>query len=115
MKKGKYNAGMMRNRVTIQRNDLEADGGGGFADDWHSIATGIPAQLMPADENENVHGGQLETPTRLRVVMRYRDDIQPRMRLIEETLEQTFNIQSIINVEYRNRWLELVVTEGVAQ
>ena len=48
-------------------------------------------------------------------MIRYRDDIRPRMRLREETKEQLFNIQSIIDVEYRKRWMTLSCEEGVAQ
>ena len=97
------------------KKGIVSDGAGGFSDNWVNIAVDLPAGLFPEGEQENIHGGQLETPTRLRVVIRYRDDIRPRMRLREETKEQLFNIQSIIDVEYRKRWMTLSCEEGVAQ
>ena len=47
MKKGKYHAGMLRDRVTIQRNDIVSDGAGGFSDNWVNIAVDLPAGLSP--------------------------------------------------------------------
>lgn len=106
--------GKLRHRLTIEEEVRVADGGGGFDLSWQAIATEpvVWGRVTPLSGREVLRASQLQTPVSHRVTIRYRADVTASMRL---TLgSRVFNIRALINVEERDRWLELTCEEGVA-
>ena len=111
MKCCEITAGMLREPLTIQRKVAVSDGMGGQAIQWIDLAT-IKAQVVPLSGREAVQAMQLQASITHRVYMRYRADLTPADRIVMRG--QPLQIRAIINVEMRNRWLELACDAGVA-
>ena len=105
-------AGLMRNRVQLQRRIKVPDGGGGYTHVWETFAV-VWAYIKPLSGNESLVAMQLEASVTHDVIMRHRPDLAPEDRVVYKT--RAFHIRSVINIEERNRWLQLRCEEGVAQ
>ena len=105
-------AGLMRKRISIQHIVKVSDGGGGWDADWVEIDKAW-AYIKPLSGTESLVGMQLEDAITHNIVMRYRSDVVPKNRVVYDGRE--FNIISAINVEERDRWLQLRCEEGTAQ
>ena len=104
-------AGDLRHRITIQSSVKTGDGGGGFTVAWSNLAT-VRGKIEPLRGREQLHGMQLEARVTHRILIRYRSDVTAANRILFGT--RTFNIRSVLNVDERNRWLEILAEEGVA-
>lgn len=104
-------AGMLREPLTIQRKLAVSDGMGGQAIQWIDLTT-VRAHVKPLSGREAVQAMQLQASITHRIYMRYRADLTPADRLVMRG--QPLQIRSVINVEMRNRWLELACDAGVA-
>ncbi len=100
--------GNLNKRVTIQQNIKTADGGGGFVTEWKSIATNpsVYAAINPLSGGEQLRFHQLENNISHRVIVRYRDDVDTTMRLINGTT--IYDIKSVINIGERCEYLEIL-------
>lgn len=105
-------AGQLREMVDIERLSPQSDGMGGQATSWTVIAT-FAAAVKPLSGREVVRGMQIEASVTHRVIMRYTALVQPGDRLVLRT-GQALNIRAVINVEMRDRWLEIMCDSGVA-
>lgn len=106
--------GGLRHRLTIEEEVRVADGGGGFTLTWQAVAVEaeVWGAILPLSGREVLRAQQLATPVSHCVSIRYRADVTASMRL---TLgARVFNIRAVVNVEERDRWLELMCEEGVA-
>lgn len=109
-----YHAGMLRHSITIKsRGTLASDSGGGGTYPWDVTKATARAYIKPLSGREQLHAMQLESPVTHKIVMRYVSGITADMRV--ELGSRYFNIRAVINVEERNRWLEIMAEEGVAQ
>lgn len=104
--------GRARRRVVLQREEPIADGGGGFAPGWASVAT-IWADIRPVDGRERAGAGGLVASITHRVRVRRRTDVGPAMRLIGAD-GHALNIRVVLDREPLRPWLELLCEEGVA-
>lgn len=104
-------AGMLREPVTVQRQVSVSDGMGGQAIQWIDLYT-TRADVRPLSGREAVQAMQLQASITHRVYMRYMADITAADRLVIRG--NPLQIRAIINVELRNRWLELSCDAGVA-
>lgn len=105
-------AGDLRHRVTIQAEQRSDDGyGGSSLPTWSTVAT-VWAEVKPLKGREQLHGQQLEGRVTHRIIMRYRAGVTAANRLLFGT--RAFNIRSVVNVDERGRWLEIMAEEGVA-
>jgi SPP1 family predicted phage head-tail adaptor len=104
-------AGTLREPLTFQRRQTLADGMGGTAIDWVDLFH-TKADVRPLTGREAMTGMQREASVSHRIFIRYREDILPSDRIIMRT--KPMQIIAIINIEMRNRWLELQCLEGVA-
>jgi len=102
---------MLREPLTIQRKLAVSDGMGGQAIQWIGLTT-VRAYVKPLSGREAVQAMQLQASITHRIYMRYRADLTPADRLVMRG--QPLQIRSVINVEMRNRWLELACDAGVA-
>lgn len=98
----------LRHRVTLQAPQLTPDSGGGAAISWVDQAE-LWAYIDPLSGNEQFSKHQTETILTHKIVIRYRADVRPEMRLQKET--RYFEIISVMNESERNRWLELECKE----
>lgn len=73
-------AGQLRERVTIQSKTTVADGEGGRTPTWSTLAT-VWAQVEALRMGERLQATALGSALVWRVVMRYRADVTPQMRL----------------------------------
>lgn len=74
-------AGVLRERVLVERPDEARDALGGRGGDW--IAEGAAwALLEPAGRGGDVRGDAREAMPRFRVLMRARGDVAPGWRLV---------------------------------
>jgi SPP1 family predicted phage head-tail adaptor len=101
--------GMMRHSVTIQALQTTTDPTGGRVATWTDIAT-VKAKVTPISGSEVYTAMRLDTRITHKVMIRYRSDVSAVNRLIFKG--RVLNITAAINIEERDRWLELHCTEG---
>ncbi|BCJ86455.1 phage head closure protein [Effusibacillus dendaii] len=100
--------GLLRNRVTIQKLTQTDDGMGGYTEGWGVVAT-VYASVHPLKGRELFDAQQVREHMTHRVTIRYRVDVTPDMRVLFGA--KVFNIRSVINVESKNRELQLLCEE----
>jgi len=106
--------GRLRNKVTFKTTTLSADSYGGFTKANNSYFTAF-AEIKPKVAQDRVQGDQQVSPQRFDVIIRYRGD----KTALDESYIMTFdsvdyNIVSIENPNYYDRYLKLVVEKDVA-
>lgn len=100
--------GKLKRRVTLQTFTQTDDGAGGFIDGWQDITT-VWASITPLQGRELYQAQQVDAEVTHRVTIRYRENVNSDMRILYNNRELT--IQSIINVDENNRFLELICQE----
>ncbi len=96
--------GEMRHRVTIEQNDGSADGGGGMADSWTTVAT-VWARVEQFQSSPRAHAGRAAENFSMRATIRHRTDVSAGMRLTHEN--QIYRIRAASDPEQRKRFLVL--------
>lgn len=104
------NAGKLRHRATIQQLVNTDDGAGGSIETWQNVAT-VWAAIEPLRGNERYTAQQVQSTLTHKVTIRYREGIKPQMRLTYKG--RIFDIESVIDIEERHRWLELFCSEVI--
>lgn len=106
--------GHFRHRITFQEQVETPDGGGGYDLSWQNIAEmpTVWARIIPLSGSERLAAQRLESRITHRIRIRYRAGITPDLRAAFKG--RTFNIRAVINVEEKNRFLDLLAEEGVA-
>lgn len=101
-------AGRLRHRVTIQ-NAVEARNAYGEAiKTWSTVAT-VYASVEPIRGREMFDAEQVQSEVTHRVRLRYRPGLTSQMRLLFNG--RMFEIQTVINVNERNREVQLMCKE----
>lgn len=103
--------GKLRHAVELQSQSGVADGGGGTSLVWSAYASGVRAMLKPANGTERRFADRLEANITHVCWIRYRTDVLAKHRLLYAG--RPMQIRAILNLEERNRWLELHLEEGV--
>lgn len=104
-------AGMLREPLVLQREVSADDDFGGQVKQFQDYAR-TKAKVVPISGREAVYGMQLEGRITHRMFMRYRADLKPKDRIVMRG--EPLNVRSVINLEMRNKWLEVLCDEGVA-
>lgn len=94
----------MRHRITIERNDGTADGGGGVADSWSTVAT-VWAQIEDFSASASSHAGRAVTRDGLQAIIRHRSDVSAGMQLTHDG--NIYRIRSVADREQTARFLAL--------
>lgn len=111
--------GRMRHKVKIQKQTRTADGGGTQAVTFSDLDT-VFASIEPKAGSERLFGDQLEERVTHVITIRFRRDVTFKNRLVYEFFRdgnkytRTFNIKRVINRDTRDRYLDILVEEGVA-
>lgn len=103
--------GRLRSRVDLEKAAVTRDAGGGITESYSTIAQ-IYADIRPSGGDEAYRQGKVKDKVTHKIYVRYRSDIRPEYRIKYES--RIFQIKNIINIDERDRWLELTCTEGVA-
>jgi SPP1 family predicted phage head-tail adaptor len=104
-------SGKLRHKIKIQRENLTDDGYGGSTVLWVDRLE-ARAWIKPTSGTEQNFGMQTQDTVTHDIVIRYSStEILAKDSVLFET--RRFNIRSVINVEERNRWLQLRCEEGV--
>lgn len=99
---------MLRHRITLQTLTTQNDGYGGDAETWNDYKT-VWASVEPLSGRELIQAQQTQTQYSHRIRTRFFSDFTEEMRI--QYKSRTFEIESIINVNERNRELEIMCTE----
>lgn len=110
-KKRGISVGRLRNKVALQKATETSDGAGGCTEAWSTIAS-IYADIRPTGGDEAYRQGKVQDKVTHKIFVRYRSDIQPYYRIQYES--RIFNIKNIMNIDERDRFLELTCSEGEA-
>lgn len=107
-----YSAGMLREVISLQRASRKSNFGG--IDETWAAVSGAPdrAYMKPLSGREVFASQRVEARASIMMVIRYFADIKERDRIVWNSRE--YNIRHIRNVEARNKWLEIMLEEGVA-
>lgn len=114
MKCCNISVGDLRHRVTIQRKENAPDGTGGSITTWVTLAQPW-AKLTPKTGTEKIYLNRLNAQNMMSVVIRYNAsyDFKDTDKLLFKGNQ--YQIRSIINIEERDKYIELLVEKGVAQ
>lgn len=104
-------AGALREPLVFQRRQTQSDGMGGQDIDWVDLFQ-ANGDVRPLTGREVLMGMQREASVSHRIFIRYREDLLPSDRIVMRG--KPMQIIAIINIEMRNRWLELQCLQGVA-
>lgn len=105
------NAGRLRHQVDIQQ-PVEAQNAFGEPEvTWTDVVTGIWAGIEPLRGREFFASRQTNAEIEARIVMRYRDDVKAKYRIKHR--DDEYYIDTIINVDNRNRELQLMCTRSI--
>ena len=104
----KIKIGDLRQRVTIESAVVSSDGYGGRPKSWVPVAT-VWAKVEPLRGREYFEAHQIKTEVTHRVIIRYRPDVTPQMRI--KVGSRYLMIESVIDIEERHRFLELICRE----
>ena len=86
----------LRHRLTLEQLSRVADEGGGFTEDWVTVAT-LFAGLRPISGDERYESDRLAGRITHEVVLRYKAGVVPAMRFRKSA--RIFHIVSVIDVE----------------
>ncbi|MAR55852.1 MAG: head-tail adaptor [Rickettsiales bacterium] len=106
------NPGALRERIRIEIETRSSDGMGGGGSSWNTLTT-VWAKVEPLRGEERLQANQLQERITYRIIMRYRDDINARMRVLWGN--KVLNIHSVFNADMHRRYLTLEASEGGSQ
>lgn len=98
----------LRHRLTLEQLSRAEDEGGGFIEDWITVAT-LSANLRPIGGDERYEAERLAGRITHEVSLRYRVGVVPAMRFRKGA--RIFNIISVIDVDERRRWINCLCEE----
>jgi len=98
----------LKQRAALQSRTLVPDGGGGFTENWQTIAAAW-VEIVPLGANEKFGPDLLETRIRHRITLRARSDVVAGMRLA--TASRSFTIRVVLEREASNPLLTLLCEE----
>lgn len=104
-------AGRLRDRVTIQSRSVTRDAYGAEVVTWSTLATvwGSVEAISGREYLATVGGADALRATRtIRVVIRYREDVAPTMRVVHET--RTLDVDAVL-ARGNDEWLELMCSD----
>ena len=102
--------GKLRHRITIERVVGAQDADGAVIEKWSTYVTVQPS-IEPISGREYFATQSTQADMTHRIVLGYLSGVIPKMRV--KFGSQIFDILSVINVEERNRELQLMCRESI--
>jgi SPP1 family predicted phage head-tail adaptor len=112
-------AGQMRSLIVIERTATVSDGEGGLVDGWVADPVGgVYARMRASGGGEHWQSMRVTPGNRFRAVIRYRDNGSgaPYYTIGDRVVYKgrTYGIDSVVDVEDRRKYLEMVLVENAA-
>ena len=105
-------AGMLNTAISIERPTKTSDGAGGYSETWAAIRGAAKRAFVQSFSGSKTFASErLEGRTQLRIVCRYTSNILETDRVVIR--EKRYQITSINNVEFADKWLEIGLAGGV--
>lgn len=102
-------------RLTIQRKTRTADGQGGYSETWATIGTPY-GMVRGLGGGERWQAMRVSPQNRFRAVIRFRGDANgaPCYSAADRVRwrGREYAVESVIDMESRRKWLELILVEG---
>ena len=105
-------AGRLRHRLVIQSKTETRDEYGDAVISWSTVDT-VWGAIEPLSGRELFAQSQTQAETKVRIVMRYRSDIDTTHRITNDGLY--YDITDRINENSRDRMLTLMCRQGVSE
>jgi len=109
-------SGMLKASITIERKSRASDGMGGVVDTWSTDAV-VRAHWKGLSGSERWQAMRVSPVNRFRAVIRFKGDAEGAPYYTAEDRVsyrgRLFNIESVIDMDDAQTWLELSLTEGV--
>jgi len=102
------NIGNLRHRITIQTLQPIKNNYGEVTNDWVDFKT-VWANINPVSGREFFSAETVNSEMTHKVLIRFVKDIKPKMRV--KFGDRFFNIETIINFQERNQYLQLMCKE----
>jgi SPP1 family predicted phage head-tail adaptor len=102
--------GFLRHRVVFEAKTQTPDDGGGFSESWTVLAT-VFASVELDRGQEVVNAGRVVSANRLRLRIRYRDDVTSEQRVIVKG--RSHAIDWVVDPDGKGHWLLLGCTESL--
>jgi len=103
--------GMLRHTIVIERLTRTDDNAGGYTDSWATWKT-VKASIKNVSGTERLHSQRLDAEVSMKMTIRYIDGLTEIDRVSFRS--KVYQIRYIDNVEFRDRWLILSLSGGVA-
>jgi len=100
--------GRLRHRLALEQASRTADGGGGAAENWTTVAQ-IWGRIRPTGGTELVDADCLSGRVSHEITLRYRTGVEPAMRITRGS--RRFEIVAVIDIDERRRWLKCLCVE----
>ena len=105
MRTGRY-----RTRLHIEEAAETRTSDGGITSGWASIGT-TWAWVRGLRGRELFSAQQINPQTTHKITMHHRSGMNSGLRLLDKTGARVFNIESVVNLDERNREIEMICTE----
>ena len=113
-------AGDLRRRVTIQTRDTTQDAYGQQVTTWTDYLTGVPADIQALSGRELLAAQAMVAEVSHQITVRYTsllaDPIKVaamRVVYVNASVTRYFNISAAMNVDERNKQIDLLCSEGL--
>ena len=110
-------AGMLSERVSLERRTRTADGYGGYTEAWQADpALNLPVSLKPLSGTEAYVAMRIAPTATYQLYMRFRGDAQgnpyytPADRVVHRG--RYYNVLAVFDVEMRGQWISMLLNEG---
>lgn len=104
-------AGKLKNRIELQELIIVEDGAGGNTRTWRTVQK-VWAYLYQTSGSERYQQDRLTAIANFRATIRYRADVSPVNRIVFQG--KAYQIRSVDNLEFANKYLDLSLESGVA-
>lgn len=105
-------ASQLRHRVSLESMTLTRDAWGGVIETWGTVASQLPAAIVPLHGRELLAAQALQAGVTAKIIIRYRADVTPMMRVTHGT--KIYAIKSVIPDPSLSRTLALMCEEGIS-
>jgi SPP1 family predicted phage head-tail adaptor len=104
-------AGMLRNKIQIQRLLKTPDGSGGWTKTWIPLGS-TWAYIRATGASEQFSQDRLNGVVRYKATIRYKADLTVADRVVFEG--KNYQIRAVVDIEFRKKWMELDLESGVS-
>jgi head-tail adaptor len=77
-----FDAGRLRERITILRKQGTKNAGGGLDVSWPAVAENVSAEIVGLNGRESLIGGVLQGISYFQITIRYRADLKPSDQIL---------------------------------